>query len=90
MKASHSSSCSASRQRGASPNAARAWLLLIFMFPYIGTVVFLLLRVAPGDPVAEGEDDLFAGIPTDVAAADALATSGDLTVALDTRTEREA
>ena len=41
-------------------------------------------------PIAEGEDDLFAGIPTDLAAADALATSGDLTVALDTRTEREA
>ncbi|MFL6168387.1 MAG: mycothiol conjugate amidase Mca [Ornithinibacter sp.] len=41
-------------------------------------------------PVAEGEDDLFAGIPTDVAQADALATSGDLRVALDTRTEREA
>ena len=33
-------------------------------------------------PVAEGEDDLFAGLPADVAAADALATSGDLTVAL--------
>jgi mycothiol S-conjugate amidase len=41
-------------------------------------------------PIAEGEDDLFAGIPTDVAEADALATSGDLQVALDTRTEREA
>ena len=41
-------------------------------------------------PIAEGEDDLFAGLPTDVAAADALATSGDLTVAVDTRTEREA
>lgn len=41
-------------------------------------------------PVAEGEDDLFAGLPTDVRAADALATSGDLTVVLDTRTEREA
>ena len=41
-------------------------------------------------PIAEGEDDLFAGLPTDVAAADALATSGDLAVALDTRTEREA
>src|SRR6187401_3355873 len=31
-------------------------------------------------PVVEGEDDLFAGIPTDLAAADALATSGGLTV----------
>ena len=41
-------------------------------------------------PIAEGEDDLFAGIPTDIAAADALATSGDLSVVLDTRTEREA
>jgi mycothiol S-conjugate amidase len=41
-------------------------------------------------PIAEGEDDLFAGLPTDVAEADALATSGGLTVALDTRTEREA
>ena len=41
-------------------------------------------------PIAEGEDDLFAGLPTDVAEADALATSGALTVALDTRTEREA
>jgi mycothiol S-conjugate amidase len=41
-------------------------------------------------PIAEGEDDLFAGIPTDVAHADALAVSGDLHVALDTRTEREA
>ena len=41
-------------------------------------------------PIVEGEDDLFAGIPTDLAAADALATSGGLTVALDTRTEREA
>ena len=28
-------------------------------------------------PIVEGEDDLFAGIPTDLAAADALATSGD-------------
>jgi mycothiol S-conjugate amidase len=41
-------------------------------------------------PVVEGEDDLFAGIPTDVAAADALATSGDLPVVHDTRTERDA
>jgi mycothiol S-conjugate amidase len=41
-------------------------------------------------PIAEGEDDLFAGIPTDIAAADALATSGDLQIAHDTRTEREA
>ena len=41
-------------------------------------------------PLAEGEDDLFAGIPPDVAHADALAVSGDLQVALDTRTEREA
>jgi mycothiol S-conjugate amidase len=41
-------------------------------------------------PIVEGEDDLFAGIPTDLAAADALATSGDLTVVHDTRTEREA
>jgi mycothiol S-conjugate amidase len=41
-------------------------------------------------PVAEGEDDLFAGLPTDVAEADALATRGDLTLALDTRTERAA
>ena len=41
-------------------------------------------------PILEGEDDLFAGIPPDVAAADALATSGDLRVAHDTRTERDA
>jgi mycothiol S-conjugate amidase len=41
-------------------------------------------------PIIEGEDDLFAGIPSDVAAADALATSGDLTVVHDTRTERDA
>ena len=41
-------------------------------------------------PIVEGEDDLFAGIPTDLAAADALATSGDLRVVHDTRTEREA
>ena len=47
-------------------------------------------RPCPSCPIAEGEDDLFAGIPTDLAAADALATSGDLTVVLDTRTEREA
>ncbi|HYN29497.1 MAG TPA: mycothiol conjugate amidase Mca [Dermatophilaceae bacterium] len=38
-------------------------------------------------PVAEGEDDLFAGLPDDVAAADALATSGDLAVAHDGRKE---
>jgi mycothiol S-conjugate amidase len=41
-------------------------------------------------PVAEGEDDLFAGIPQDLAAADALATSRDLTIVHDTRTERDA
>jgi mycothiol S-conjugate amidase len=41
-------------------------------------------------PVAEGEDDLFAGLPADVAAADALATSDGLTIVHDTRTEREA
>ena len=41
-------------------------------------------------PVAEGEDDLFAGLPTDLLEADALATSGGLSVVLDTRTEREA
>ena len=40
-------------------------------------------------PVAEGEDDLFAGLPTDLPAADALATSGALTIVHDTRTERE-
>ena len=41
-------------------------------------------------PIAEGEDDLFAGLPDDVAEADALATSGGLTAVLDTRTERQA
>ncbi len=41
-------------------------------------------------PVVEGEDDLFAGLPTDVAEADALATRRDLTLVHDTRTERAA
>ena len=40
-------------------------------------------------PVVEGEDDLFAGLPTDISEADALATSGALTIVHDTRTERE-
>jgi mycothiol S-conjugate amidase len=40
-------------------------------------------------PVAEGEDDLFAGLPQDVAEADALATSGTLALVHDTRTGRE-
>ncbi|GGL35411.1 mycothiol conjugate amidase Mca [Phycicoccus endophyticus] len=41
-------------------------------------------------PVAEGEDDLFAGLPDDAAEADALATSGGLRLAHDTRVERAA
>jgi len=41
-------------------------------------------------PIAEGEDDLFAGLPADAAAADALATSGGLTLAHDGRKERTA
>jgi mycothiol S-conjugate amidase len=41
-------------------------------------------------PVAEGEDDLFAGLPQDVAEADMLATSGSLSLVHDTRTGREA
>ena len=41
-------------------------------------------------PITEGEDDLFAGLPADVAEADALATSPGLTIVHDTRTEREA
>ncbi len=40
-------------------------------------------------PIAEGEDDLFAGLPTDVAEADALATSPDLTPVYDARKERD-
>ncbi len=40
-------------------------------------------------PVAEGEDDLFAGLPTDVAEADALATSPELTYVYDARKERD-
>ncbi len=41
-------------------------------------------------PVPEAEDDLFAGLPDDVAEADALATSADLTLAVDARKERAA
>lgn len=41
-------------------------------------------------PVAEGEDDLFAGLPTDVTEADALATSDGLRLVVDTRKERAA
>lgn len=41
-------------------------------------------------PVAEGEDDLFAGLPTDVAEADALATSSGLRLVHDARVERAA
>jgi mycothiol S-conjugate amidase len=40
-------------------------------------------------PIVDGEDDLFAGLPDDVEDADALATSGSLTIAHDTRTERD-
>jgi mycothiol S-conjugate amidase len=40
-------------------------------------------------PIAPDEDDLFAGLPADVQAADALATSGNLTIVHDTRTERD-
>jgi mycothiol S-conjugate amidase len=40
-------------------------------------------------PILDGEDDLFAGLPDDVEAADAMATSGSLTIAHDTRTERD-
>ena len=40
-------------------------------------------------PIVEGEDDLFAGLPEDSAEADALATSGTLTLALDARKERQ-
>lgn len=40
-------------------------------------------------PIAPDEDDLFAGLPADVRAADALATSGNLTIVHDTRTERD-
>ena len=46
--------------------------------------------VASYVPIAEDEDDLFAGLPDDVAAADALATSGDLRLVHDTRVERAA
>ena len=41
-------------------------------------------------PIAEGEDDLFAGLPADVAEADTLATSPGRPLVHDTRTEREA
>ncbi|PKW27424.1 mycothiol conjugate amidase Mca [Phycicoccus duodecadis] len=41
-------------------------------------------------PYADIEDDLFAGLPPTTAEADALATSGDLQLAHDTRTERAA
>ncbi|NHA68385.1 mycothiol conjugate amidase Mca [Phycicoccus flavus] len=41
-------------------------------------------------PIAEGEDDLFAGIPAEVSEADALATSDGLRLTHDTRTERAA
>lgn len=41
-------------------------------------------------PFVDGEDDLFAGLPTDVAEADALATSPDLALVHDTVTERAA
>ena len=40
-------------------------------------------------PIHDGEDDLFAGLPEDAESADALATSGSLTIAHDTRTERD-
>ncbi len=40
-------------------------------------------------PIVEGEDDLFAGVPQDVAQADALAVSPDLTLVHDTRKERD-
>jgi mycothiol S-conjugate amidase len=39
-------------------------------------------------PVAEGEDDLFAGLPDDVAEADAMATSPERRLVHDTRKER--
>jgi mycothiol conjugate amidase Mca len=39
-------------------------------------------------PIAEGEADLFAGLPDDVARADAMATSGALTLVHDTVKER--
>ncbi|MBM6402750.1 mycothiol conjugate amidase Mca [Phycicoccus sp. CSK15P-2] len=41
-------------------------------------------------PIAEGEDDLFAGLPTEVAEADAMATSDGLRLVHDTRAERAA
>jgi mycothiol S-conjugate amidase len=41
-------------------------------------------------PIVEGEDDLFAGLPDEVQQADALATSGTLTLAHDGRKERTA
>ena len=41
-------------------------------------------------PVADGEDDLFAGLPEDLAAADALATTPGLALVLDARKERNA
>ncbi len=41
-------------------------------------------------PVAEEEDDLFAGLPDDVAEADAMATSGRLRLVHDARKERAA
>ena len=40
-------------------------------------------------PIADGEDDLFAGLPRDVTEADALATRTDLTLAYDARKERD-
>ena len=39
-------------------------------------------------PIVAIEDDLFAGLPTEVAAADAMATTRDLTLEYDTRKER--
>ena len=41
-------------------------------------------------PIADGEDDLFAGLPVDASAADALATSPDLVLVFDARKERSA
>jgi mycothiol S-conjugate amidase len=40
-------------------------------------------------PIADGEDDLFAGLPDAVADADALATRTDLTLVYDARKERD-
>ena len=41
-------------------------------------------------PIGEEEDDLFAGLPADVAEADAMATTPGLRLIHDSRTERAA